>query len=177
MAKKRVLKASIRRHTKETGLIIFIIIITILINSYIGAMVILRGPSPTFSNLVVSTMMETRRGKNLMKLFFSSSEIKKIIAQNSVSEVTDITDYITDGFDIPEDKKNQIDIIDIDGPTYNAKLMIVYDPSRIELGVNTLMDSEYAQGFYVEDFVNSENAIAGINAGGFDDPGDRKSVV
>lgn len=171
MAKKRVLKASIRRHTKETGLIIFIIIITILINSYIGAMVILRGPSPTFSNLVVSTMMETRRGKNLMKLFFSSSEIKKIIAQNSVSEVTDITDYITDGFDIPEDKKNQIDIIDIDGPTYNAKLMIVYDPSRIELGVNTLMDSEYAQGFYVEDFVNSENAIAGINAGGFDDPG------
>ncbi len=171
MAKKRVLKASIQRHTKKTGLIVLVIALTILINSYIGAMVILKGPSPTFSNIVVSTMMETRRGKGLMRLFFTKNEIEEISAQNAISQVTTVTDYITDGFDIPEDKKDKIDIIDIEGPTYNGKLMIVYDPSRIELGVNTLMDSQYAKGFYVEEFVASQNAIAGINAGGFDDPG------
>jgi bla regulator protein BlaR1 len=171
MAKKRVLKASIRRNSKKTGLIVLVIVLTILINSYIGAMIIFKGPSPTFSNIVVSTMMETRRGKRLMKLFFNKKEIEEIIAQNTISSVTTVTDDIDDGFDIPENKKDKIDIIDIEGPTYNGKLMIVYDPSRIELGVNTLMDTQYAKGFYVEEFVASENAIAGINAGGFDDPG------
>ncbi len=171
MAKKRVLKASIRRHTKKTGLIVLVVAVTVILNAYIGAMLILRGPSPTFSNLVVSTMMETRRGRGLMHLFFSKEEIEKVSKQNAVSEVTVVTDYISDDFVIPEDKKDKIDIIDIEGPTYNGKLMIVYDPSRIHLGVNTLMDSSHSSGFLVEEYVKAENAIAGINAGGFDDPG------
>ncbi len=171
MAKKRVLKASIRRVSKKTTLVITTIIISILINAYIGALIVLRGPSPTFSNLVVSTMMETRRGRGLMRLFFSSDEIEKISAQNTISTVTDITDYIEDGFTIPEDKKDLIEIIDISGSTYSGKMMIVHDPSRIELGVNTLMDPTYSQGFLVENYVAAENAVGGINAGGFDDPG------
>ena len=69
-------------------------------------MLILRGPSPTFSNLVVSTMMETRRGRGLMHLFFSKEEIEKVSKQNAVSEVTVVTDYISDDFVIPEDKKD-----------------------------------------------------------------------
>ena len=48
--------------------------------------------------------------------------------------------------------------------------MIVRDPSRIQLGVNTLMSSENASGFLVQDYVDKEGAIAGINAGGFEDP-------
>ena len=171
MAKRRVLKASIRKFSKKTLLIVTVVIVSILINSYIAAMIVLKGPSPTFSNLVVSTMMETRRGRGLMRLFFTKEEIEKISAQNSISTVTEITDYIEDGFDIPEDKKDKIDVIDIKGPTYSGKMMIVYDPSRIQLGVNTLMDSTYTKGFLVEEFVKAENAIAGINAGGFDDPG------
>lgn len=171
MAKKRVLKASIRRFSKKSTLTIITIALSVLINSYVAALIVLRGPSPTFSNLIVSTMMETRRGRGLMKLFFTPSEIEKIRAQNSISTVTDITDYIEDDFDIPEDKKDKIDIIDISGPTYSGKMMIVYDPSRIELGVNLLLDSNNPRGFQVEDYVSNAEAIGGINAGGFDDPG------
>lgn len=48
--------------------------------------------------------------------------------------------------------------------------MIVRDPSRIQLGVNVLMDNYKNNGFLVQDYVTAAGAIGGINAGGFDDP-------
>lgn len=170
MAKKRI-KPSVKRRSKESVLVIFIIVLVILISSYIGALIILRGPSQTLSNLITSTMMETRRGKALVHLFFTNEEIDEIMQKNSLTITTEVTNYTEDEFVIPEDEKDDIEIIDINGPTYKGKLLIIRDPSRISLGVNTLMDTEKQSGFLVEDFVASENAIAGINAGGFDDPG------
>jgi len=75
-----------------------------------------------------------------------------------------------DEFIIPEEQRDSIEIIDVSGATFKGKLMIVRDPSRMALGVNTLMGSESASGFLVQDYVKKEGAVAGINAGGFDDP-------
>ncbi|MEG0177008.1 phosphodiester glycosidase family protein [Anaerorhabdus sp.] len=170
MARKRI-KSTVKLKTKQTFLVSVTVIISILITSYIAALIILRGPSTTLSNLITSTMMETRRGKALAHLFFSSNEIETILQKNTLVKTDKVTDYTEDEFVIPEDEKDNIEIIDINGSTYKGKLMIIRDPSRIQLGVNLLMETESQKGFLVEEFVASENAIAGINAGGFDDPG------
>lgn len=170
MARKRI-KATIKLKTKQTILITITVAMSIIIVSYIAALIILRGPSPTLSNLITSTMMETRRGKALAHLFFTNEEIELIMQKNTLVKTDQVTNYTEDEFVIPENEKDDIEIIDVSGPTYKGKLMIVRDPSRIDLGVNLLMDTDKQQGFLVEEFVASQNAIAGINAGGFDDPG------
>lgn len=47
--------------------------------------------------------------------------------------------------------------------------MIVYDPSRIHLAVNSDLGNAN-EGYFVEEYVKANDAIGGINAGGFDDP-------
>lgn len=168
--RKLRLKASIRRVSRKTLLVVLTIVLTVMGATYLGIMIVFHGPSPTFTNLVVSTMMETRRGDRIAHWFFTNEELAAITAQNNVSSSTSVTLSSDEPFDIPEAEKNDIQVIDVSGSTYQGKLMIVRDPSRIQLGVNTLMGTDAASGFLVEDYVKAEGAVAGINAGGFDDP-------
>lgn len=168
--RKKRLKAGIFRFGKQTALTILTILITGMIFGYLALYITLKGPSPTFSNLVISTLMETRRGKAIAHFFFSDEELEARMAKNQVQYTVEVTYNNEEDFIIPENEKDNIEIIDISGSTFKGKLMKVRDPSRIELGVNTLMGSENASGFLVKDYVEKEGAIAGINAGGFDDP-------
>ena len=59
-------------------------------------------------------------------------------------------------------------LVDITGPNYRGVLMIVEDPTRVFVGTpEHLGDS----GSTLEEMVAYYDAIAGINAGGFYDPG------
>ncbi|MBR0399138.1 MAG: phosphodiester glycosidase family protein, partial [Eubacterium sp.] len=171
MAKrKRRLKAGIRRFSRQTILIACTVLLTGLIFGYAAALIILKGPSPTFSNLVVSTLMETRRGKRLAHLFFTDDQINEILYKNSIDYTDSVSINNNDEFVIPEDEKDLIIIEDVSGSTFHGKMMMVRDPSRIKLGVNTLLDPELAGEYLVQDYVRATGAVAGINAGGFDDP-------
>ena len=151
-------------------MIILTVLLTGLIFGYAAALIILRGPSPTFSNLVVSTLMETRRGKALAHLFFTDDQINEILYKNSIDYADAVTNNNNTDFNIPEEEKDNITIEDVSGPTFRGKMMIVRDPSRIQLGVNSLLDPSEAGEYLVQNYVRAENAVAGINAGGFDDP-------
>ncbi len=171
--KKRRLKAGIRRFSRKT--LIFIITTMVIggITGYLALLLLFKGPSPSFSNLFIATFYETRRGKAVVRWFFSEEEITAILSKNQPTYTTEITWSNEEYFNIPPSEKNKIEILDVSGSTFNGKLMIVRDPSRMALGVNTLMGAAGAQGFVVQDYVVSEGAIAGINAGGFDDPNGR----
>ncbi|MCI5774693.1 MAG: phosphodiester glycosidase family protein [Erysipelotrichaceae bacterium] len=171
MAKRLRLKASIKRRSKKSMLVVLVIILAIMINAFFATLIIFRGPSKSFSNLIISTFMETRRGKSIVELLFSDEEIEEIMAKNNVHITNEITDYTEDEFIIDESVKDKIDVIDVSGDTFKGKLMIVYDPSRIDLGVNSILDPDNISGHYVEDYVNFLGGVGGINAGGFDDPG------
>ncbi|MBP3891889.1 MAG: phosphodiester glycosidase family protein [Solobacterium sp.] len=168
--RKRRLKAGIRRFSRQSLLILLTIGITVAIAGYLAFLIVLKGPSPTFSNYVIGTFMETRRGPAIIRMFFSEEEIAARLSKNQVTYTTEVSTNNDEDFVIPEAEKDNIEILDISGGTYKGKLMIVRDPSRMDLGVNTLMGSEHASGFLVKDYVEAEGAIAGINAGGFDDP-------
>ncbi len=145
--------------------------IALSITLYGTLYLVLKGPSAAFSNLLISTMMETMTFKNtnLWRLFFSKEELEAIQTQNNITD-TDLVSDPNAEFEIDEALKDKIEIIDIKGSTYEGKLMIVYDPSRISLAVSENLDSS-EPGFYVEDYIQAAGAIAGINAGGFQDSG------
>jgi exopolysaccharide biosynthesis protein len=168
--KKRRLKAGIRRFSRQSLLVFLTIALTVCVSLYFGILILLKGPSPTFSTLAVTTMMETRRGKAVAHLFFSEDELNQMLAKNAITETTEVTVDADTDFTIPDSEKNNIDVYDVNGSTFTGKMMVVRDPSRITLAVNTEMGSEYTSGFQVEEYVTSQNAVAGINAGGFDDP-------
>lgn len=170
MAKKLRLKASIKRNSKRLLLILITIGLALGINGYIAAYILLKGPSESVSNLIVATFMETRRGKYVMRLFLSQEELDVINAKNDIIVTDKITDYIEDDFELDEEELDKIELIDISGPTYKGILMVVHDPSRIHLAVNSLYDPDKIAGHYVEEYVADMDGIAGLNAGGFDDP-------
>ena len=145
--------------------------LALALTGYVTLLLVLRGPSPSLSNLLMSTLMETMTFKktNWGRLFFSEEELEAIRARNNITD----TDLISDPnaeFEIDEVLKDKIEIIDIKGATYEGKLMIVYDPSRVSLAVSENLDSA-EPGFFVEEYVSEAGAIAGINAGGFQDSG------
>lgn len=128
------------------------------------------GPSTTARDMLVLTSLETSAMKFVPHLYFSQEKIDAIILANSARE----TDETSDGDDItiPTDDLDleKIEIVDISGPTFVGKLMIVNDPSRVYVSVikNFSLDKG---GQRLLDMVKAENAIGGINGGAFSDVG------
>jgi bla regulator protein BlaR1 len=159
-----------RRFLRKTFIVLLTLGVTLAAAGYLALLMVFKGPSPTFSTLIVGTFMETRRGDKIVHWFYSDDELEAILNQNGVENSTSVTVDNDYDFNIPEEEKNDLKIIDVSGSTFNGKLMIVRDPSRIQLGVNVLMDNYKNNGFLVQDYVTAAGAIGGINAGGFDDP-------
>lgn len=63
-----------------------------------------------------------------------------------------------------------VEIVHITGSTYEGYMMIVHDQKRLKVAVNPNMDNG-AQAPSLVDYVKMNNAIGGINAGGFQDAG------
>ncbi|MDO4194426.1 MAG: phosphodiester glycosidase family protein [Erysipelotrichaceae bacterium] len=155
---------------RKTFIVLLTLGVTLAAAGYLALLMVFKGPSPTFSTLIVGTFMETRRGDKVVHWFYSDSELDAILNQNGVENSTSVTVDNDYDFNIPEEEKNDLKIIDVSGATFNGKLMIVRDPSRIHLGVNVLMENYKNNGFLVQDYVTAAGALGGINAGGFDDP-------
>lgn len=64
---------------------------------------------------------------------------------------------------------NGVEVVDVVGTTYNGKLLIIKDPSRVFVGV---LDSygPNSYGITVKQMIEKYDALAGTNAGGFYDP-------
>lgn len=135
-----------------------------------AAAMVFHGPSPAARDLAVSTLMETSAAKFVAHLFLSDQEISTILAKNSVQ----VSDVVTDSdlVHIPEASKhfdlNAITVEDVSGPTFKGKMMIVNDPSRLYVATPAAFGLETG-GLRVEEMVRRDGAVAGINAGGFED--------
>ena len=137
----------------------------------LGAVVVIcKGPSPTARDLFVNTVMETSAAKFLAYICFSQEEIDAIRARNAVVETVEVTEKME--FQEGEDSlpKDTIELVDVTGPTFKGKMLIVHDPSRVKVAVAPVFGEEES-GVRVEDFAKQENAVAAINGGGFLDEG------
>ncbi len=126
-----------------------------------------KGPSPTARNKFVSTLMETSALKFVPHIFLSADEIESMMNDNTVVETDTVTDTTVD-FTESETPSEPIEVIDITGPTYSGKLMIVHDPSRVKVASLSSFGDD-VRGKTTEQFAADTGAVAAINGGGFFD--------
>ena len=151
----------------------FMILIMSIALLFFGALSMIHsGKYPRTQALFVNTVMETSALKFMAQMYLSDSEIKAIIDSNTVDDfggdTTDPGEIVipTQGAPDPKDEDGDgIVILDIEGATYKGKLMIVADPSRISVATIP----QFGEGFgkRTHEIIIANDAVAGINAGGF----------
>lgn len=141
-----------------------------------------KGPSPTATNLFARSVRETSAIKWIADIFLSDEEVA---ALNSTDEKAAETEAVNvslihvaaaqavveeeqtgDQSQIAESVPN-VEVIEIKGSTYKGKLMIVHDPKSVIVGTSDGFGT--SPGLQLTDMVAKYDAIAGINAGGFND--------
>ena len=139
-----------------------------------GSAMIISGPPQPVRDLFVITVMETSAAKFLATTYLSDQEIDAIIQANSVQTVNEVTDVtmveVPDTKTEPEKDEEPIQVEEVVGPTFKGKMMIVRDPSRVYLATSGTFGAG-ASGKRVEEMIERDGAVGGVNAGGFVDEG------
>lgn len=135
------------------------------------------GPSPAARNIFVSTVMETYNGRFLAEWFLPEEKIEEItIGRGRIDYTPDEAESTNNEIEsvviteIPEEKKSGIELINISGPTYNGKLLIVSDPSRVSV-VTSRPFEESGKGYKLLELAQLSGSVAAINGGAFSDNG------
>ncbi|MDO5445552.1 MAG: phosphodiester glycosidase family protein [Eubacteriales bacterium] len=172
-------KISVKKILLRFLCFILVTILMLVIFLFCVMRVVCKGPSQTAAELFVRSVRETSAIGFLADIFFTDEEIAAMEASsNTVIEETD-TSLIT--VSTPSGESSDQPFTDawghtdadgdgliyevIHGSTYTGYMLIVLDPSRVKLGCfpNT------GKGYTVQEFVEMNDAVAGINGGGFAD--------
>lgn len=155
-------------------MITLLVTLVILVGGIYALMcVLVYGPSKKAGELFVMSVRETSAIGFLADWFYTEEEIALIEANNSIKETTVITDAtLVTVKPVDEDKEQDeetpdIEIIDVSGATYNGKLMIVKDPSRVFVGTVPVFGD--GDGLKVDAMCERYGAVAGVNGGEFVD--------
>lgn len=157
--------------------------VLLLVIALYGVMFVLaKGPSPTARNLFVRSVRETSAVGFLANLYFSEEEVQEIIAAGQVQEYQE-TDTsliviqkpeetpagpVADAWGLVDEDGDGIIVEPVNGEGYSGYMMVVLDPSRVIVG--SMPKSFGYRGYTVAEMVAEFDAVAGTNAGGFEDP-------
>jgi exopolysaccharide biosynthesis protein len=157
------------------GLCILTAVIIIVLALLGIVLIIEHGPSKAARNLFVNSVLETSAGKFLATTFVSAEVIDEIQSQNSI----ELTDEVTDSSLINVTSENVdtentgtttdedgIELVEINGGSYNGYLLKIKDPSRVMVGTCGTFGG---YGLHVDAIVERYGAVAGVNGGGFED--------
>lgn len=154
--------------------ILFIILDIIAIGCFITVYLV-----KDFKNWFITSAMTTMNHQYLAKIFYSDSEIDKIMNDNYMIEVSENTDtslvqlvdnkeYI-DEFDkeILDRKEGSLyKLITINENGYDGYLVAIYDPSKIKVVTSKYIGQ---RGQFLVEMAKENNAVVAINGGGFID--------
>lgn len=140
-----------------------IFLVSLVVIVYSMGLIFCYGPSVHARNLFVTTLLETGQMKFIVKLFMSSEKIQEIVDSNSLSSFNESVDNsLIDTSQIRD--INGIELIEINGGTFTAKMIVVNDPSRVKLA--TVYDGSWKEyGITLDKMVNDNDAFAGVNGG------------
>lgn len=147
----------------KTLAFVSVTILAIFISLILMFFLICHGPSQKATELFTTTFLETGQMKFIVSIFLSDKEIQEIVAKNSMTEMTAEVD--TDLIDIKsndDDNSEDIELVQISGNTFSAKMLIIKDPSRVKLAT-TYPWGEYGQE--LDKLVKNSGAVAGVNGG------------
>ncbi len=178
----------IRRILGVAGRVLIFLLVTVLLlaGALYGTMYVLaKGPSPTARDLFIHSVRETSAVGFLANLFYTEEEIALMTGDPIVEEFVETdtslvvipqpTDDVDgdqgpqpDQWGLIDEDGDGIIIENVRGSGYTGYMMVVLDPSRVVMG--SIPSSYGYRGYTVAEMVQEFDAIAGINAGGFDDP-------
>lgn len=164
-----------------TGIVMLFSALLLVLN------MVFNGPSPTARDQLTMTLIEASATKWVPALFIGEdtvAEIRSGVNAELEDDVTDVTAVVIKrsagiaGGDEWADYPDGIRIEDVQGDTYNAKVMIIRDPAQVYLGISTHEGfSTSIPGKRLTAAIEDEGAIAAINGGAFNDDGTTGSYV
>lgn len=166
----------------RTGIVLLETVLLILLALYGVMFVLAKGPSVTARELFVRSVRETSAVGFLANIYLSEEEIAAIDSGEAVEEYQETdTSLVTiskpaqttqgpvaDEWGFIDEDGDGIILDEVKGEGFSGYMLIVLDPSRVIMG--SVPSSYHARGYTIEQMVQKFDAVAGINAGGFEDP-------
>ena len=169
-------------------LIVVLVTVLLLAGTLYGVMYILaKGPSPTARDLFVHSVRETSAVGFLANLFFTEEEIALMSGDDGVEEYIETDTSLVvipqpteknegdiqegpqpDAWGLVDEDGDGIIIETVKGQGYSGFMMVILDPSRVIMGSKP--NSFGYRGYTVAEMAQEFDAVAAINAGGFEDP-------
>ena len=169
------------RIVRRFFLMLFTVIALILVAACLALNLIFNGPSPAARDVLTMSLLEPSGTKWIPGLFMDAETLDSIRTRedsnltdefSNTSEIVINKDAaISTGTDEWANSPDGIRFESHSGDTYNAHIMIVRDPSKVYLGTSTENFSTSIPGTRIDDQIETDGAIAGVNAGAFFDNG------
>jgi exopolysaccharide biosynthesis protein len=192
--RRRKKKKDVKRTIINVVVRTLISIVTVAGVLLIGACLILNlmfnGPSPAARDVLTMSLKEASATKWIPTLFLGKETVSQIEnggkdlfadddsslggnaqMSNPGSVQIDTSGALNSTSDEWKDYPDGIRIENVSGDTYNAYVMIVRDPSAVYLATSTEKFSMSIPGTRITDQIETEGAIAAVNAGAFFDNG------
>lgn len=122
------------------------------------------GPFKAVREMLVTTAMNTMTHQYFATMFLDQEEIDEIIARNRPSE--EIGNQDLNDIKISDAVDDGIELIDVSSSSFKGYLLIINDPSRVKLATAPRLGTV---GATTSQIVEANDAIGGINGGGFKD--------
>lgn len=152
---------------KKIKIIIAFIAFEIIFIPVLGILLIYHGPFVNTKEMLVETAMTTMRHQYFATWFLSDEEIQSILQKNRPQEKIEAQNVENIEITKKNDKGLEgIELVDISNTSFKGYMIIVNDPSRVKLATTPRLGKV---GATLSQIIESEGAIAGINAGGFAD--------
>ncbi len=156
--KKRRKKISLKR-------VFAFILFEIVFTAIVGPFYLYYGPFENVKKGFVGSAMTSYKSQFLATWFLSEEKINKILAENNNNDEEISQDVESKEVEIPKTHDETIERYDIDGgDKFKGYLLIVKDPTRVKVGYSSKIGKE---GQTLSQISQDNDAVAGINAGGF----------
>ena len=150
---------------------VLVFVLFLVLNLYLMCLIFCYGPSKSARDIFVTTMLETGQMKFVVGLVMDQDSVKEIVDSNSMKSMKEEVD--NDLIKV-EENKNQpdIELKEISGNTFFAKMLIIKDPSRVKLA--SIYDGSWkTYGVTLDKLVSDNDAVAGVNGGLYQSSGNK----
>ncbi|MFI3200203.1 MAG: phosphodiester glycosidase family protein [Eubacteriales bacterium] len=152
-------------------LVVIITCLFVLLFLYGSLHLIYHSDNEKTKEILTLSLLETSAAKFVPTLFLTQDTIVDIVERNSITYQDVKTDENL--IEVEYEGNEEIQVVEISGATYKGRMMIINDPSRVYLATPDTGFGGSSAGLTVAEYVERDHAVAGINAGGFEDKNGR----
>jgi exopolysaccharide biosynthesis protein len=168
---------------RRTVLTVLVVALLLVAGAYLALNLMFNGPSPAARDVLTMSLSEASGTKWLPGLFMDDALVEQIRQGDAALFVDDedpanlapieinTDSSLTANSDEWKDYPDGIRIEPVSGDTYNAYVMLVRDPASVYLATSTEHFSMDIPGTRITNQIETEGAIAAVNAGAFFDNG------